>query len=466
MRNFNLSRGHFQFGPTAALFVLCALCALWPQGASAGQVAGDPQRGFDILINTPMTQPVLTLDELDRIWTVWEPDARAKAEAASPEERHRMIFERYGFVERDFDDSGLPLGYTLTKDGKALETNCFSCHGGRVAGKTVPGAANVYQDLSTLNEDIALLRGADRGYALTRDRVPQQVHWNFASGYTNAFTFSVVLSRLRNEDMDRGAFNNVGQPVDHDEDAPAWWTYKKKERIYWTGFAHPTPRTLMQFITVPGNSGEFIRGMEDNFKDIQAYIKSLEPPAYPYPIDRDLAAKGKMAFERVCSTCHGKYGDEPSYPNKVVDIDKVQTDPLRLHAIPQEWKEFYNRSWMTNYGRFPFELEPNGYLAPPLDGIWASAPYMHNGSIPTLYHVLNSDDRPDIWTRSETGYDSEHVGLKIQEYDAVPDGLPAPERRTFFNTANPGAGNQGHYFPDDELTDEEKVQVLEYLKTL
>jgi hypothetical protein len=43
-----------------------------------------------------------------------------------------------------------------------------------------------------------------------------------------------------------------------------------------------------------------------------------------------------------------------------------------------------------------------GYIAPPLVGIWASAPYFHNGSVPTLWQVLDPDSRADIWTRTNT----------------------------------------------------------------
>ena len=53
-------------------------------------------------------------------------------------------------------------------------------------------------------------------------------------------------------------------------------------------------------------------------------------------------------------------------------------------------------------------MEPNapfpGYMAPPLDGIWATAPFFHNGSVPTIEGVLNSKARPAIWQR--VNYDS------------------------------------------------------------
>ncbi len=111
-----------------------------------------------------------------------------------------------------------------------------------------------------------------------------------------------------------------------------------------------------------------------------------------------------------------------------------------------------------------------GYQAPPLDGVWATAPYLHNGSVPTLYDMLNSKSRPKIFTRSfKTGvedYDQIKVGWKVREL-----GKPAPanatpyERRRVYDTAQPGRGNQGHTF-GDRLTEEERRAVIEYLKTL
>jgi hypothetical protein len=111
-----------------------------------------------------------------------------------------------------------------------------------------------------------------------------------------------------------------------------------------------------------------------------------------------------------------------------------------------------------------------GYLAPPLDGVWATAPYFHNGSVPTIYNVLNSKTRPTMFTRSFKtdldAYDAVKVGWKVQILDRGPDpALPAFERRKVYDTTRQGRGNGGHTFGDD-LTEEERRAVMEYLKTL
>jgi hypothetical protein len=122
--------------------------------------------------------------------------------------------------------------------------------------------------------------------------------------------------------------------------------------------------------------------------------------------------------------------------------------------------------WMSRYGEDEVIVNPSGYLAPPLDGVWASAPYLHNGSVPTLWHVLHPDERPVVWQRTENGYDRERGGLEVTEFAGVPAAAEtAAERRRYFDTRLPGKGAAGHRFVD-VLDEAGKRAVLEYLKTL
>ena len=107
-------------------------------------------------------------------------------------------------------------------------------------------------------------------------------------------------------------------------------------------------------------------------------------------------------------------------------------------------------------------------MAPPLDGIWATAPYLHNGSVPTVADLLNSYDRPAQWARysavakTPTGaadeYDHERLGWKVKR-DKAAGG------KYEYDPSKPGYGNGGHTY-GDHLTDEERAAVVEYLKTL
>jgi len=216
---------------------------------------------------------------------------------------------------------------------------------------------------------------------------------------------------------------------------------------------------------VRANGPEKFREWENDFRDVYEYISSIESPKYPYPIDRTLAQTGQALFNKHCSECHGTYGDSSEYPERIVPIDEVGTDRVRLDALPPANRRSYGESWFNYFGKLRTREDPGGYVAPPLDGIWASAPYFHNGSVPTLWHVLNSSERPVVWSRTAEGYDQQRVGLEIKTFERVPAGITAAERRTYFDTRAFGKSAQGHTFPD-QLSADEKRAVLEYLKTL
>ncbi len=99
----------------------------------------------------------------------------------------------------------------------------------------------------------------------------------------------------------------------------------------------------------------------------------------------------------------GTYGEKWTYPNKIVSLDKIGTDRTRYDGVSKKFGDHYNKSWFSKeetgwLGDNYKVKETAGYQAPPLDGIWATAPYLHNGSVPTLYHVLNSKVRPKLLT--------------------------------------------------------------------
>jgi len=199
----------------------------------------------------------------------------------------------------------------------------------------------------------------------------------------------------------------------------------------------------------------------NGFRDVLAWLDQLEPPPYPGAVDEQLAARGQKLFEKNCSKCHGTYGEEESYPNKLISLSLVKTDPMYAnYAYNSGIVDWYNRSWFAqSEPRSYFEPEL-GYVAPPLDGIWASAPYLHNGSVPTVDALLNSTARPDVWKRSGNSEDYDHKALGWQY--SVPD---KAKGEWVFDTSLPGYSNKGHYF-GDKLTDDERYALIEYLKTI
>jgi mono/diheme cytochrome c family protein len=242
--------------------------------------------------------------------------------------------------------------------------------------------------------------------------------------------------------------------------------------MYRTGSTNArSVRALMQFM-LSRNPADTIKEAEPVFRDIQAYLLTIQPPKYPLPINQELAGKGAKLFVWNCSRCHGSYGPDGEYPNKIVPYKEIGTDDTRLRGLAPEFINFYNESWFAQEKPegFKFAAVAAGYQAPPLDGIWATAPYFHNGSAPTVYHVLNSKARPKVFTRSyrteKEDYDPVKLGWKITVLEGPADReLPAIERRKVYDTTQPGRGNGGHTF-GDKLTEEERRAVIEYLKTL
>ena len=134
--------------------------------------------------------------------------------------------------------------------------------------------------------------------------------------------------------------------------------------------------------------------------------------------------------------------------------------------IPALWK----RLLASFYGGIT-RMVPNdpfpGYMPPPLDGVWATAPYLHNGSVPTVELLLNSKARPKSWRPVEldsTHFDEEALGWPF-EVVADPAAVPEADRKLVYDATFWSQSNAGHTF-GDHLTAEERRAVIEYLKTL
>ncbi|MFJ2545268.1 di-heme-cytochrome C peroxidase [Pseudomonas sp. NPDC087612] len=101
---------------------------------------------------------------------------------------------------------------------------------------------------------------------------------------------------------------------------------------------------------------------------------------------------------------------------------------------------------------------PLAYKARPLTGIWATAPYLHNGSVPTLYDLLlPAEQRPSRFKTGSTRFDPQKVGF----IDAFGPGSPFT-----YDTSLPGNFNVGHDYGASSFSDDERYALVEYMKTL
>lgn len=435
--------------------------------AAAPAFAKEPtpaEKGYKALTGTAFIPAFWPQRALGNVWQGWDvPEKPGNYDAA--------VRERYGLHAAPYPNDGLPMG--LRKAPLLLNTgvgiDCMLCHGGSIFGKSYVGLGNTTLDIQALFEDLAKAEGLTPKLPFAFSNV---------RGTTEAGGFGVYLLGFRNPDLSlRTPRKELGLRDDLCEDVPAWWLMKKKRTIYHTGATDSrSVRTLMQFMMHPLTTPKDFEKHEPAFRDISAYLASTEPPKYPFPIDAAKATAGKELFKQHCATCHGTYGgkDKWTYPNKVIPLEEIGTDPTRHKGISADYGKEYSESWFGKEKNGWFvdgkRLRwTDGYQAPPLDGIWATAPYFHNASVPTLDGVLNSKARPKLYTRSyktdEADYDKVKVGWKVTELSAVPQKLAPHEARKIYDTSKPGRSNAGHTYGDD-LSADERAQVIEYLKTL
>lgn len=196
----------------------------------------------------------------------------------------------------------------------------------------------------------------------------------------------------------------------------------------------------------------------DDLKRIEDYIKKVKAPKYPFPVNRELAARGKRVFADTCATCH-EFGGART--GKVIPLAEVKTDRHRLDHWTKEAADRYN-DYANGYD-FDFKRfrKTNGYVAVAMDGLWMRAPYLHNGSVPSLEDLLKpARERPKLFFR---GYDVVHP----RKLGFITQG-PSARREGFrFDTREAGNSNRGHEGAayGTNLPEADKRALVEYLKT-
>jgi cytochrome c5 len=389
---------------------------------------------------------------------------------------------------KDVDDLGreginehIPYNFNavIAPNGEKIASpNCLQCHAQQFSGKVIIGMGNSLSDYTDDRSSTAafvkrfLMSGTGREplYDATKNfiRSIEAVSPNLVTetrGVNVADRLAALLAAHRDPISFKWSDSLLLSIPEEiiPTDVPAWWLLKKKHAMFYNGFGRGDfGRFLMasNLLTVTDTSEA--AEVDKHFNDVLAYINSLQPPVYPQPVNKKLAEHGQLIFETSCSDCHGTYGKDNFYPNLLIPEEVIKTDSLLYssnYSSPQ-FVNWFNKSWFTT-GHHPAKLVPfRGYIAPPLDGIWATAPYLHNGSVPDLETLLNSKLRPKYWSRDfkNLQYNFDSPGWKYHEESA-------PVNKDTYNTTLKGYSNTGHNF-GDMLTNEERTALIEYLKTL
>lgn len=385
------------------------------------------------------------------------------------------------------NNADLPYNWTAhvaASGAEIVSLNCLECHVGRFNGELVMGLGKADADFTSSFGDLLggipiptlPLAGLEEMAEMAQRYQTVGDHMVMYTVGTNpADKLALVLGAHRDQatlewhDEESYPIPDVVLPVD----TPPWWRLAKKNGLFYNGMARGDHRgTLMFASSLCTDTLDEAESILAYFNNINAYLRTIEAPKYPFEIDAELAATGEGLFLETCAGCHGTYApipDDETFPNLLFPLDVVGTDPLMAaQTAEQPFADWYNGSF---YGEVT-QLHPDepfpGYLAPPLDGIWATAPFLHNGSVPTLELLLDSTRRPQYWRRDDydsASFDQAALGWPWTEVPYAWDDAPAGEQKHVYDTTKLGHWNTGHEF-GDHFTDDERRAVLEYLKTI
>jgi hypothetical protein len=246
-------------------------------------------------------------------------------------------------------------------------------------------------------------------------------------------------------------------------DFPSLWNQAPREglQLHWDGDNDSVDERNLSAALGAGVTPVTVD--HDSIKRIRDWIWNLPPPEYPYPVDRDLAARGAELYRQHCVNCHAGAGFRKGSRDAgrvgfVVPIDEIGTDPHRLNSYTEAFAANQYSLYPESQYRFTHFRKTNGYATHPLDGIWLRGPYLHNGSVPTLRDLLEPPERrPKTFYRGYDVFDQRKLGF-------ISD-VPAEGGHQFtpFDTTRPGNSNSGHLY-GTTLSDAEKSALVEYLK--
>jgi mono/diheme cytochrome c family protein len=395
-------------------------------------------------------------------------------------------YARFGFIYEPGHDR--PIGTSYRKKPIGLVgLNCAACHTSTMrasAGAPRQIVLGMPADGLRLQDYANFLRGAGRDPRFNADTLMAAIERRFPHiSWGERFLYRHVVIRetkkaLHEIDEDfawtdrrpptgAGRVDTFNPWKQHFEiltdadttvgtaDFPSIWDQKERKGLYlhWDGNNNSLSERNLSATLVAGATEDSLD--EDSLERLVRWLQTLPAPAFPRNrIDTARAARGEPLYKEHCASCHDLGG---ARIGQVTPLAQIRTDPERLRSFTPELVPHMNGIGKGREWAFTHYRKTQGYANAPLDGIWARAPYLHNGSVPTLRALLFPDERPEVFWTGYDVYDWKDLGF-------VSSG-PAAERAGFrFDTRVRGNGNGGHTY-GSELTPAQREAILEYLKT-
>jgi mono/diheme cytochrome c family protein len=233
---------------------------------------------------------------------------------------------------------------------------------------------------------------------------------------------------------------------------------------------------LVSFFTVPtqGGSARSARAAIPATQRIVPFMASYRSPPFPGKVELARAETGQVIYAEHCADCHGHYQGGPraqlqNLPNQLSPQAEMGTDPQRWQSMDARLVAAISRARIDD---MLIAEQTGGYVAPPLDGLWARAPYLHNGSVPTLWHLMRPASRPQRFMTGGHALDYQRMGIALVSSDEDEDLLAYPHdhqpysQPSLYDTRLPGRNNRGHEQPFAQLSEDQRDALLEYLKLL
>jgi hypothetical protein len=349
-----------------------------------------------------------------------------------------------------------------------IGVTCHGCHSGEVGSPADgKGLGILYGGGSSLHDYNLFLRDMlPLGYIPSAAMI---ANLNRTRGTSNASAINLAFFFQEEYDLDSiGGLVRSGSTAGMD--TPAWWNLGHRPVKFVDGiFATDASRVDLVFYTpfygllgaIGANLTDSAQAwMKQHGQQVNDWAASLKAPLYPRAIDIPLAEQGAVLFHQMnlwaeglnnpaprprggngsCASCHGAYSprfvhddrflEDPALEGVasfVVPMAIIDTDPVRVEANNEGVQSAGSRNFF-GYPETAGTLEDcgmqnrvttrdQGYLAPPLYGVWATAPYLHNGSVPNLWELLKPADRPTIWRRVSKPARAAQVGRVVMGYD-------------------------------------------------